>query len=148
MRLIEQAVAPDDPDRKALACYGVLLADSNEVWLRFLDGRPLSAVTPQFLDWCCAEAAARGKTALVLIWDNASWHASKQVRTWIAEHHRQVKTTRQGVRLLVCQLPTQSPWLNPIEPKWIHTKRKIVEPTRLLAARDLAERIWAALGCP
>ena len=119
-----------------------------EVWLRFLDGRPVSAVTPVFLDWCCAEAAARGKAALLLVWDNASWHISKEVRTWVREHNRQVKASGQGVRLVICALPIKSPWLNPIEPKWVHTKRQVVEPDRLLPARELAERVCDALGCP
>ncbi len=141
-------VAKDDPDKQALACYGVLLPETGEVWLRFLDGRPVSAVTTAFLDWCCQEAAARGKTALLLVWDNASWHVSKEVRTWIRAHNRQVKASGQGVRVIVCPLPIKSPWLNPIEPKWIHTKRKVVEPDRLLPARELAERVCEALACP
>ena len=52
MRLVEQAVAKDDPDPKALACYGLLLrADpsgqdaADQMWLRFVDGRP-SAPSP------------------------------------------------------------------------------------------------------
>jgi hypothetical protein len=28
----------------------------------------------------------------------------------------------------VCRLPVKSPWLNPIEPRWLHGKRAIVEP--------------------
>ena len=148
LRLVEQAVAKDDPDRKALACYGVLLPETNEVWLRFLNGRPVSAVTTVFLDWCCQEAAACGKTALLLVWDNASWHSSKEVRTWVRDHNRRVKASGQGVRLIVCPLPIKSPWLNPIEPKWLHTKRKVVEPDRLLPARELAERGCDALDCP
>jgi transposase len=145
LRLVEQAVAKDDPDKKALACYGVLLADTKEVWLRFLDGRPVSAVTTVFLAWCCREAAARGKTALLLVWDNASWHLSQEVRSWIRAHNRAVKAGDQQVRLVACPLPIKSPWLNPIEPRWIHTRRRVVEPTRLLAARELAERICKAL---
>lgn len=39
------------------------------------------------------------------------------------------------------------PWLNPIEPKWVHTKRAVVAPDRLLPARELAGRVCAALGC-
>ena len=148
LRLVEQTVAKDDPEGKALACYGLLVPDTNEVWLRFLDGRPVSGVTIQFLAWCCAEATARGKTALLLIWDNASWPISKQVRHWIAQHNQQVKATGRDVRLVVGQLPIKRPWLNPIEPKWLHTKRKIVEPTRLLTARELAGRVCAALDCP
>jgi transposase len=147
LRLVEQAVAKDDPDPKALACYGLLLPATNEVWLRFLDGRPVSAVTTAFLGWCCQEAAKRGRTALLLAWDNASWHVSREVRTWVRAHNRQVKQAGQGVRLVVCQLPIKSPWLNPIEPKWRHTKRRVLEPSRLLTARELATRVCTALGC-
>jgi len=25
-----------------------------------------------------------------------------------------------GVRIRVCHLPVKAPWLNPIEPKWVH----------------------------
>lgn len=145
---MEQAVAQGDADKKALACYGVLLPATNEVWLRFLDGRPMSAVTTIFLAWCCEEAAARGKRALLLVWDNASWHISKEVRRWIREHNRQVKTSGQGARLVICQLPIKSPWLNSIEPKWVHTKRQVTEPNRLLSAQELAVRICDALNCP
>ena len=49
LRLVAQTVAKNDPDRKALACYGLLLPALDEVWLRFLDGRPVSAVTTVFL---------------------------------------------------------------------------------------------------
>lgn len=69
-----------DPGWKALARYGLLLPDTNEVWLRFPDGHAASAVTTVFLGWCCQEVTARGKTALLLAWDNASWHGSKEVR--------------------------------------------------------------------
>ncbi len=108
----------------------------------------MSAGTTVFLDWCCAEAAARGKAALLLVWDNASWHISKEVRTWIRDHNRRVKATGQGVRLIVCPLPTKSPWLNPIEPMWLHGKRRVVEPARLLSAAELINRVCAAFGCP
>jgi hypothetical protein len=151
LRLIEQAVPKDDPDPKALAAYGLLVrtaADPEEVWLRFVDGRPLSAVTLPFLDWCCAKLEAQGKAVLLLIWDNASWHSSHAVRAWIRTHNRQVKRERTGVRILPCFLPIRSPWLNPIEPKWIHTQRKIVEPARLLTAREVEDRVYDALGCP
>jgi len=144
---VEQTVAKDDPDKQALACYGLLLPALGEVWLRFLDGRPVSAVTTAFLGWCCREAAARGKTALLLVWDNATWPNSKEVRAWVRAHNRQVKASGRGVRLVACQLPIKRPWLNPIAPRWVHTKRKVVEPDRLLPARELAERVCDALGC-
>jgi DDE superfamily endonuclease len=151
LRLIEQSVAKNDPDPKALACYGLLVryADGQpeEVWLRFVDGRPISAITTQFLDDCCTRLAARGMTALLLIWDNASWHGSQAVRGWIREHNQQVKREGRGVRLLPCPLPVKAPWLNPMEPKWVHGKRAVVEPARRLAARDLEERICAHFHC-
>src|SRR5262249_33586500 len=132
LRLVEQARPNDDPDPKALACYGLLVrratADPAEVWLRFVEGRPVSALTTQFLGWSCGKLDAAGVPVLLLIWDNASWHLSREVRSWIRDHNRQVKRGGQGVRILACQLPIKSPWLNPIEPRWIHTKRKVVEP--------------------
>jgi transposase len=117
------------------------------VLLRFADGRPVSALTTQFLAWCCGRLAARGKTALLLVWDNAAWHVSKEVRGWIRAHNRAVKQAQRGVRIVVCRLPVRSPWLNPIEPKWVHGKRRAVEPDRLLTARETAERACQALGC-
>ena len=83
VRLVEQAVARDDPDQRALACYGLLRPETDAVWLRFLDGRPISAVTTVFREWCGAEVARRGKTALLLVWDNASWQGRQAVRTWV-----------------------------------------------------------------
>ena len=153
-RLLEQPVAPDDPDPKALACYGLLVrwyepdGERREAtWLRFVDGRPVSAITIQYLAWCCAKLERAGKRALLLVWDNAPWHVSRAVRGWIRAHNRQVKQTGTGVRILTCYLPFKSPWLNPIEPKWVHGKRKVAAPNRLLSARELAERVCAAFGC-
>ena len=40
------------------------------------------------------------------------------------------------MRIVPCPLPIKSPWLNPIEPKWVHSKRKVVEPDRLLSAAN------------
>jgi len=157
LRLVEQDVVKTDPDPKALACYGVLLRQvrpdagiDERVWLRFVDGRPVSAITEQFLGWCCTRLEHAGVRVWVLIWDNASWHVSKRVRAWIRTHNRQVKQQGHeghGVRILSCSLPVKSPWLNPIEPKWVHTKRAIVEPARLLSAQEVADRVCAHVGC-
>ena len=87
--------------------------------------------------------AAGGRRALLLVWDKAPWHVSKEVRTWIRGHNYQVKQTGHGVRLSACFLPSKSPWLHPIEPKWLHGKRKVVEPDGLLTAAELADRVCA-----
>ena len=149
---MEQTVAKDEA--KALACYGVLVrwwagdatAAREEAWLRFVEGRPVSGVTTQFLAWCCAKLAAAGKTALRLVWDNAAWHVSAAVRAWRAAPNHQVKTAGQGVRVVECRLPTKRPWLNPIEPQWVHGKRRVVEPARLLTVPELEDRVYTALG--
>ncbi len=150
LRLVEQAVATGE--RKALACYGLLLRTwaaatdpAEALWLRFVDGRPISAVTTAYLAWCCARLAAAGKTALLLVWDNASWHISQEVRAWIAAHNRAAKAAGAGVRIVCCPLPVKSPWLNPIEPKWTHGKKRVAEPARLLTADELEARVYEAL---
>jgi hypothetical protein len=151
LRLVEQSVAKDDPDsRKAISCYGLYVLELDKTWLRFVDGRPVSGITTRFLSWCTEKLEAAGKKVFVLIWDNASWHISREVRRWIGSHNREVKKglSEAGVRIVTCLLPKKSPWLNAIEPKWIHGKRKVVEPDGLLGSYELAERVCAAFGCP
>jgi transposase len=154
LRLVAQTVARDDPDPKALACYGLLTRcwdsahlRSEEMGLRFVDGRPVSAVTIDFLTWCAARAHERGQRAVLLIWDNASWHDSQIVRRWVRQHNHQVKQAGHGVRRITCYLPIKSPWLNPMEPKWLAGKKRVAEPARLLSPSELEERVCAAFGC-
>ena len=154
LRLVEKTKAKDDPEPKALACYGLLLRwmkDDGQmderILLRFVDGRPVSGITIQFLEWCCERLEGMNKRVLALIWDNASWHISKMVCAWIRKHNRQVKRSGQGIRILACRLPVKSPWLNPIEPKWVHSKRRVVEPNGVLSAAELADRVCATFGC-
>ena len=153
IRLVEQSKHKNDPDPKALACYGVLWQEGpvddpvrQKMLLRFVNGRPVSDITTQFLKWCCTELQKQGKTAWLLIWDNASWHNSKIVRSWIREHNSKVMKEKIGVRILPLYLPTKSPWLNPIEPKWVHGKRNVVEKDSLLTAKQLAERVCVYYG--
>jgi hypothetical protein len=151
LRLVEKTVTKDDPDPKALACYGLLLRPSGpmpeQLWVRFVTGQPVSAHTIEFLTWCCDRLATLGKRALLLVWDNASWHKSQAVRTWRRTHNRQVKQTGRGVRIVSCLLPSKSPWLNPIEPKWVHGKRAVMEPACLLTAQEVMDRVYAYYGC-
>ena len=154
LRLVERGVPAGEP--KALACYGLLVrgrpaaggeagpGPTDELWLRFVDGRPVSAVTTQFLGWGAAQAAARGLTTLLWVWDNASWHLSREVRTALRAHN-QAAHRSGGVKIVPCWLPIKSPWLNPIEPKWTHGKRRVAEPARLLTADELEARVYAAL---
>ena len=114
--------------------------------LRFVEGRPVSFVTCRFLAWALAELAAEGKQALLMVWDNASWHISKEVQTFIKAHNRRVKQ-EGGCRLLACRLPSRSPWLNNIEPKWTHGKRATAEPERKLPQDELKTRLCYYYQC-
>lgn len=118
-----------------------------QVWLRFVERRPVSALTTAFLEWCAQRLAAWGIRVWVLVWDNAAWHVSRAVRFWLRAHNHQVKQAGTGVRILACYLPIKSPWLNAIEPKWTHAQKRVVEPERLLPAQELADRVCAALAC-
>src|SRR5215204_2260994 len=150
VRLLQRSVAKDDPDPKAISCYGLYLPGLDQTWLRFVDGRPVSGVTTQFLEWSCEKLEALGKKCLLLIWDNASWHISKELRRWLGRHNRKVKKSgsEAGVRIVSCLLPKRSPWLNAIEPKWGHGKRKVVELDGLLGAYELADRVCKVFDCP
>jgi hypothetical protein len=115
---------------------------------RFVDGRPVSAVTRAFLARATERLAGDGVRVLVLIWGNASWHIGRGVRARIRDHNRRVKAGEAGCRLLACRLPSKSPWLNPSAPKWVHGKRAVVEPERKLPAAELTRRLCEHFRCP
>jgi hypothetical protein len=151
-RLVEREADSDEEDPKALACYGVYIPESaeeeaeSEMLLRFVEGRPVSEVTTTFLEWVCQRLDDRGTDVWALVWDQASWHTSHKVQNWIRQHNKQVKK-EGGVRILACQLPSKSPWLNPIEPKWLHGKRAICQPDGELRPEDVVERVHAYYDC-
>ncbi len=97
LHLQELQVSKDGSDPKALCCYGVLDAHSRQIRLRFVDGRPVSQVTTGFLEWLCQQSADHGQRTLVLIWDNASWHGSLHVRTWIRQHNQAAVVVKKGM---------------------------------------------------
>ncbi len=146
LRLHEAGPDAADTEPKALACYGLLRGDTGGMLLRFVAGRPVSQVTEDFLAWACGRLAAEGKRALLLVWDNAAWHVSRRVRAWIKQHNRRAKA-EGGVRIIACHLPIKAPWLNAIEPKWVHGKRAIVEPERTLTATEVEQRVCRYYGC-
>lgn len=117
-----------------------------QMWLRFVAERPVSLLTIEFLEWSCAKAEAQGKRALLLIWDNAGWPISREVRGWIRAHNRGVRQRGEGVRIVACFLPSRSPWLNPIEPKWMHGKRAVAESNGLITTQELERRVCIHYG--
>ncbi len=181
VRLVERAKRNDDPEPKALSCYGVFFpgaeasgaetsgaetsgaetsgaeasgaeasgaeaSGAEAMLLRFVRGRPVSPVTTAFLDWTCERLASRGVRVWALVWDNAGWHISREVGAWIRAHNWAAKR-EGGVRILACGLPSRSPWLNPIEPKWLHGKRAICEPDAELTSEEVMARVCERYGC-
>jgi transposase len=136
----------DDPEPDAICCYGMLRNDTGRVMLRFVEGRPQGEVTIQFLSWVCDSITEEGKKALIVIWDGPSWHRSDAVSVWLREHNEQAKQEGRA-KIVLCELPVASPWLNNIEPCWTHAKKAIVEPDRKLTAEEITKRVCDHFGC-
>jgi transposase len=129
--------------QKALACYGAVRHDTGQMHLAFCAGQPNSDATLLFLAQLLAIGQAEGKRWVIVIWDHATWHKSKKIQRWISAYNQQARQTGQ-VRLLVWRLPKKSPWLNPIEPRWLHGKRAVLAPSSdALTVQDLRLRLCA-----
>ncbi len=150
LKLVEQEDRKDDPDPKAFACYGIDIRFEKyeEVWIRFVKGNPKSDPTIDFMKWTLEKTAEKNIRVLLMFWDHATWHKSQKVRSWLHQHNQRVKRTGEGTRLLAVLLPKKSPWLNPIEARWVHAKRKVLEPERKLSAKELSERVCAVFKQP
>ena len=144
LQLSQRMMLPRTPD-KALSYYGVKRHDTGEVYLYPCGQRPNSDETLQFLQWIMHGAAALRRKIVLLIWDNASWHVARKVKRWIRRYNLGAKRTGQP-RLLVWALPKRSPWLNPIEPHWMHAKKRVCQPSNDdLSPHQLRQRIFQAL---
>ena len=116
------------------------------------------------LGWVTAGTASGPVTQFIRCRDVALWAGPFQMReerlilnarrdpvaeaaaALAAEVRAEVKACGAGVRIVKCQPPTKSPWLNPIEPKRARGQHTGVESVRLLPTTDLEERVSAALG--
>jgi transposase len=136
----------EDPDPVAICCYGFRRHDTKKVLVRFMEGRPSGGYTIAFLEWLSYVLTREGKRKLVVVWDDASWHASEMAVAWIEDHNRRVNQ-EGGVEITHFELPVGSPWLNNIEPCWPHAKRAIVEPDRKLTAQETTDRVCQYFGC-
>ncbi len=103
-------------------------------------------MTCAFLAWVAERLAAEGVRVLALVWDNAFWHIGREVRD-SRTHNREVKRTGRGCPRLICRLPSRSPWLNAIEPRWAHGKRAVVEPADKLTGIELKQRLCGHYRC-
>jgi len=136
----------DDPDPDAICCYGMLRNDTGRIIIRFVEDRPVGDLTIKFLSWACEAVAKEGKRVLIVVWDEASWHRADAVSGWVRGHSEHARQAG-GVKLVICELPVASPWLNNIEPCWRHAKRAIMEPDRKLTAQEITSRVCEHFGC-
>jgi hypothetical protein len=141
LRLVQRQPRRGETD-KALACFGPVRHDTDAVLLYFSTGQPNSLQMWLFIIGLLAVARADGKQVLVIIWDNASCPKSADIRAWIRAYNRAAKTAGEP-RLLTHLLPVKSPWLNPIEPRWVHAKRGVCEPDGELTLPELRRRLCA-----
>lgn len=139
LRLVEREPARGE-EQKALACFGALRRDTQEVVLYFSQGQPNSLQQWMLIVSLLAIARQENKQVVVIIWDNASWHKSKDIRRWIRHYNRRAKAEGEP-RLLTHLLPVKSPWLNPIEVRWVHAKRGVCEPDGPLTPTELRRRL-------
>ncbi len=107
------------------ALYAALDDETQEPFLRWAEGQPNSEETIQFLEALMAHYTRRGLRFVVLFWDKASWHTSKRTRAWIRTYNQQAKRDKR-TRLIVCPLPTRSPWLMPLEPIFGWIKHQVL----------------------
>lgn len=141
VRLVEREPQRGETE-KALACFGAVRQDTSDVLLYLSDGQPTSLQMWLFIIGLLAVARQEGKRVVVIIWDNASWHKSRDLRQWIRTYNQAAKVVDQP-RLMTHLLPVKSPWLNPIEAHWVHAKRAICQPDGGLSPTDLRRRLCA-----
>jgi hypothetical protein len=105
--------------------FAALDDESQEAFLRWAEGQPDSEEMVRFLQSLMAHGTKKGKRFIVLFWDKASWHTSQRTRHWVRAYNRRAK--REGLtRLIVCKLPTHSPWLMPLESIFGWTKHQVL----------------------
>jgi hypothetical protein len=141
LRWVARTSAQDER-QKALACFGAVPQDTQQTYLYLCDGQPNSEHRWLFLMGLLVLARQADIRVGVMLWDQATWHKSQRLREWTRADKQAAKHTGQP-RLLTWLLPQQSPWLNPIEPRWIHAKRKTCEPDGELSAQELKRRLAA-----
>jgi transposase len=66
LRLLQKSVDKDDPDKKALSSYGLWCPKLKKMLLRFVEERPISEITCEFLQWVC-QILENGKTKVLAL---------------------------------------------------------------------------------
>jgi transposase len=90
------------------------------------------------------EAKRRGMRRLVLILDNGTTHAPKQLEGWV-----QAEAVRQGLRLAIqiCWLPKNASWLDQVEIWFSRLQRKLLQPNHFASVAELEQAIQEFIAC-
>lgn len=111
MRQGEQVRIPTPPTNDSITLYGAIELDSGDTFCTFHEkGR--SDYTIVYLEQLLENYPQQ---QILLIWDQATYHTSRAVEEWLAEHSR----------ITVMLLPRYAPELNPIEQIWRHLKDQV-----------------------
>ncbi len=86
------------------------------------------------------EALRRKMRILILILDNGSTHAPKQLETWLAE---QTRTHAWPLKIKVLWLPKNASWLDQIEIWFSILQRKLLQPNHFGSLKELEQAIQA-----
>lgn len=132
------------------ALYAALDDESQTTFLDWADGQPNSDRTITFLEALLAHWNEQDKRFIVLFWDHAPWHTSKQTCNWIRAYNRRAK--QHGLtRLIVSYLPVRSPWLMPLEAIFGYLKHQVLGDRRfdtITALRAAVERYFTRRVAP
>ena len=128
LRLVQRSVAKDDPEPKAISCYGLYLPETRRD-VAEIRGRQTRELHNDAVPLVVLREARSGGQEVPASHLGQRFLAHLQRAQALARQTQppQSKRAAQGVRIVSCLLPKQSPWLNAIEPKWVHGKRKVVE---------------------
>ena len=89
------------------------------------------------------EALRRGMRSVILILDNGSTHAPKQLETWLAE---QIRTHAWPLKIKVIWLPKNASWLDQIEIWFSILQRKLLQPNHFGSLKELEQAIQAFIA--
>jgi len=90
------------------------------------------------------EALRRKVHTLILILDNGSTHAPKQLENWMQE---QVRLNNWPLTIKVLWLPTNASWLDQIEIWFSVLQRKLLTPNHFNNLDELAQSIMEFIRC-
>ena len=81
---------------------------------------------------------------LILILDNGTTHAPKQLENWLQE---QVRLHQWSLTVQVYWLPTNASWLDQIEIWFSVLQRKLLSPNHFHSTDELAHSIMEFIRC-